>query len=66
MSKTTDSEVIYEALIMWRNAIQTGDTSLSLQTAIDQRQESEIRMLNSEQQEFVIRLEELAGGIIEK
>lgn len=62
MSKTTDNHIIYEALLMWRNAIQTGDTSLSLQTALNTGQESEIRVLSSTQQEFVIRLEEIAEG----
>mgnify|MGYP003646960211 CR=1 FL=1 len=62
MGKMTDNRMIYEALIVWRNALQTGDISLSLQSALDTGQDSKIRMLSSEQQEFVIRLEELAEG----
>ena len=56
----SNKEVARRALLLWRNLIQTGDVTLSTQDAINAGQADKCRMLNSDQQEFVIRLEELA------
>ncbi len=60
MNNLTDNELIKFALISWRNNIQTGDHGLSLNDVLERGEREKIRMLNSDQQEFIIRLEELA------
>lgn len=55
-----DKELLYRSLIMWRNYIQTGDVNLSTQDLVNCGDTKDVRMLNIDQQEFVIRLEELA------
>ena len=57
---STDSDLIRHAVLMWRNHLQTGNVVMSTQDAVASGQESECRMLNSDQMEFVLRLEQLA------
>lgn len=56
----TDKQVASIALIRWRNMLQTGDPYKSIQDAINVGEIETCRMLTHDQQEFVIRLEELA------
>jgi hypothetical protein len=58
---STDKQLTRHALLMWRNYIQTGDVVLSTADAINSGQQNKCRQLNSDQQEFVLRLEELAA-----
>ena len=61
-SDSKDSEIIRHALLMWRNYIQTGDVVMSTVDACNMGQKKRCRQLNAEQQEFVVRLEELAAS----
>ena len=60
-TKLEDSEIICHALLMWRNYVQTGDVTLSTTDACNMGDEGRCRQLNADQQEFVVRLEELAN-----
>ena len=55
-----DKEIKYRSILMWRNYIQTGDIHWSSQDAVNIGKPEKAKMLSSDQQEFVIRLEELA------
>jgi len=55
-----DNVLMWWALLMWRNVLQTGDPHLSAVDAKNQEQLKKVRQLNSDQQEFVVRLEQLA------
>lgn len=57
--ESPDSQVIYEALGMWRNYIQTGNVALSTDDLRNMEREREIRKLQPEQQAFVTRLESM-------
>ena len=61
VTQYTDKQMIYHALMMWRNHIQTGNVTLSSVDAVLSGRPSLCRQLDSDQQEFVSRLEELAG-----
>lgn len=60
MIEQSDEYLIRQALLFWRNYIQTGDMVMSTNDLIACGQTAKIRQLNSDQQEFIIRLEELA------
>lgn len=60
----TDRQMVINALYMWRNHIQTGNALLSTQDAENIGKPELCRMLNSDQQEAVIHLEELADSIL--
>lgn len=60
----SDKEIIRYALLMWRNYIQTGDVVLSASDAINSGQQDKCKQLNSDQQKFVVRLEELATKLL--
>jgi hypothetical protein len=57
---SSDKEIIRHALLMWRNYIQTGDVVMSTADAVNSGQQDKCRQLNSNQIDFVIRLEQLA------
>ena len=59
-----DKEIVFYSLRMWKNYIQTGDVNMSSDDAINRGCKDSIRMLNSDQQEFVIRLEELSNDAL--
>jgi hypothetical protein len=61
----TDYQVIRQALLMWRNHIETGNVSLSQQDAINCGREKEINKLDNNQIEFTKRLEQLANKATE-
>jgi hypothetical protein len=57
-------EVLFRSLNMWKNYIQTEDVATSSQDAINMGCPEKCKMLSPEQQEFVVRLEELACDIL--
>jgi len=59
-----DSEIIFYALLMWRNYIQTGDVSLSSHDAVASGQKHLCKVLDRGQMEMVIRLEDLSDRIL--
>lgn len=59
-----DKKLIFNALLMWRNHIQTGNVNMSSADAVNCGRKDSIRALNSGQQEFVIRLEELSDDVL--
>lgn len=62
----TDNELITRALTMWINHIQTGDVCMSTKDVVQAGKPGKARMLHSDQQEFVIRLEELRASTLRK
>lgn len=56
----TDKAMIHLALLQWRNKLQTGTSVFSTQDAIKCGKRHLIKMLDSDQQKFILRLEELA------
>lgn len=52
---------IYNAILMWRNYIETGDPCMSAETAKRMGQEKSIKYLTPEQKRSVIELEDLAN-----
>lgn len=59
----TDEEIIANALIYWRNHIQTGNMLMSSKEMEAMGRPEACRPLCSDQQEFVVRLEFLAHRI---
>ncbi len=59
-----DKELIFYALRMWKNHIQTGDVTMSSADAIMTGKPDLCRMLTQEQQDFVIRLEGLSNDAL--
>jgi len=59
-----NKELIYRALIVWRNYIQTGDPALSTEMAIKSNQKEKCKILDIGPQQFVIRLTEAANDIL--
>jgi hypothetical protein len=63
-----DNEIIYQALIMWANHIETGNVNLSAKDAQDipnvdfcgNKKKSIIKALDLNQMKLVIRIRELA------
>lgn len=55
--KMTDTEIVFRALCMWSNHIETGDVTLSAQDANNCGYK--VKGLSSEQIEFISRLKEL-------
>lgn len=58
---TTDAELIHRALTMWRCYIQTGNPVLSTADVHMMGQPEKARQLTADQQEFVLRLTDLAA-----
>jgi hypothetical protein len=58
----SDHEVISQALLMWRNYIQTGDPAVSAGDAVRCGQRQLVKPLDSYQTQFILRLEELASS----
>lgn len=56
-----DSELIYRALLIWSNHIETGSVSLSADDAKRSNKAELIRQLSPDQVSFVSRLKDLAG-----
>ena len=56
----TNNEIIYRALMMWANYIETSDVNLSSNDAINMRRYNKINILDLYQQKFICRLRELA------
>ena len=59
-----NKQIIYHSLSMWRNYIQTGDVCISADTAVKMGKLDKCRMLSSDQQEFVIQLEEVMKDVL--
>lgn len=57
---------IYQALIIWRNYIETGDVNLSANFAIQCGKSEIIKQLTTEQKKKCIELEELANKYLLK
>ena len=51
----------FQALTMWANYVETGDVSLSTDSAIKCGRKDEILALNDEQKRLVLRLRDEAG-----
>ena len=64
MVSMDDKEVVFYALRMWKNHIQTGDVNMSSDDAIKMGKPHLCRMITQEQQDFVIRLEELSNDAL--
>tara|TARA_R110002153_G_scaffold152542_3_gene304156 strand:- start:15364 stop:15585 length:222 start_codon:yes stop_codon:yes gene_type:complete len=60
----TNKEMLSRSLMIWRNYLQTGDVNLSTESAIQYGWKDKCKQLNSDQQEFIIRLEELQKEIL--
>jgi hypothetical protein len=60
----TNRQIIRDSLTMWRNHIQTGNVVTSVRDVVNMGEPEKVRMLSREQQEFVIRIEELAEEFI--
>lgn len=56
-----DNELIYYALSMWANHIETNDITMSAEDAHNCGYEKQIKALNPSQMAMVIRLRELAA-----
>ena len=60
----TNKQIIYNALTMWRNHIQTGNVATSVRDVVNIGKPDEVRNLTDNQREFVIRIEALAKEFI--
>jgi len=56
-----EKETIYNALLQWRNHIQTGNITISTQDAINMGQSQLCKPLNQDQIEYCNYLENLAN-----
>ena len=54
-----DKHLIFYALNMWANYIETGDVNMAAQNAVKQGEKDRVRALSLDQMKFIIRLREL-------
>ncbi len=66
MNDMSDREVVYFALNMWKNLVETGDVHMSAEDAINIGKRGRVRSLNSDQAAFVARLNRLAKSYWER
>jgi hypothetical protein len=59
----SDQELIFWALVQYRNKLETGDSGLSVDMAIKTGQSNLIKALNDEQKAMVIRLNQMIANI---
>lgn len=56
LKETPDNFVIYQALMMWRNYIETNNVTLSANDAVNMGKPEAVRRLDDVQRRFVDRL----------
>ena len=61
-----DKTILYMALQHWMNYIQTGDISMSTDTALKMGEPEKCKMINSDQQAFIARLKDLQHDILNR
>lgn len=59
-----NKEILWRSVSMWINYIETGYVSMSAQDAINCGRTNHIKQLDTEQKEFVKRLETLRDNIL--
>ena len=55
----SDKEIIYHAITMWQNYIQTGDVCMSAKDCENVKEKKRIKNLTIDQMEFLVRMDKL-------
>ena len=59
-----ETAILYQALHMWKNHIETRNVNLSAKDAINCGNPERCRRIMPEQEEFIIKLEDLASKLM--